>query len=234
MKTLDICIPAYNEAPVIVETVRRVLKSAEAVPDLAVRVIVSVNGSTDNTEGEVAKLALKNVTTIVSPHAGKGGAVTRAAQSSNTDYFAYIDADLSVDPKEIFSFIVHVDSGADVVAASRLKNPSLVDRSDLRTLSSRLYNGLIWLVLGLITQDAQCGLKVMNRRGLEVLQSCKEVTWFQDTEFVWLAERAHLRVDEVPVHWVEFRYADRKSKFSTIAGAIKMLPALFRIVWRHR
>ncbi len=234
MKSLDLCVPTHNEAQVIAETLTTILDVSQKHPNVTTRIIISDNGSSDATAIIVQSLKLKNVTVVSDPQPGKGLAVGRVAQNSNADYFAYIDADLSVDPEQVYRFLKVVESGADVVTASRLKDQSIVDRSLLRTLSPRLYNGFVHLVLGLKTQDAQCGLKVMNRRGLEVLQRCQEATWFQDTEFIWLAERAGLRVEEVAVQWVEFRYPDRKSKFSAVRGALKMLPALCRILWRHR
>ena len=55
-------------------------------------------------------------------------------------------------------------------------------------------------MLGTRFSDAQCGFKAIRAdRARELLPLVRDRAWFFDTELLVLAERAGLRIDEVPV-----------------------------------
>ncbi|MDF1496521.1 MAG: glycosyltransferase, partial [Patescibacteria group bacterium] len=150
--------------------------------------------------------------------------------SNQNQFFGFIDADLSADPDAIVGMVTRLlEDKADIVIASRLLITKTTNRSWLRTLSSKLFNFLADLFLNLKVADAQCGLKIMNERGLKILRECQEDGWFLDIEFLAKARQDRLRIAEVPVPWLEFRYPNRKSQIHHFRDGIEAIKAILRI-----
>ena len=248
--TLDLCVPARNEAPFIQQTIlklvnvlrptaRSVATDGATSEEVDWKIVVSVNGSTDNTLEKVLDIQRsgyskfdiqEKVEVLDCPTTGKGSAIKFAAQNSQADIFGFIDADLSTDPDSIPEMVSIIQRGeADIVIASRLLQSKTTNRSSLRSLSSRIFNLGAKLILGLKVKDAQCGLKFMDVKGLELLKQCKEDGWFLDMEFLYKTQKRGLRIVEIPVPWIEFRYSDRKSQIRHLRDGAGALAAMFRI-----
>lgn len=226
---IDLCIPTYNEADIIADSLRIVEHGLQNI-SYEWQIVIADNGSVDGTADIVEALQLSRVRVLSIPKCGKGAAIVAVAQTSTAGLFGFIDADLSVDPGDIGEFIRYIESGhADIVIGSRLIDTRLVQRALLRSLSSRLFNLIRCLILGIHVTDSQCGLKVMNARGREILAQCTEKGWFMDIEFLRRAELAGLTIREMPVHWVEYRFTGHKSKLRMISDGWEALRAMIRI-----
>lgn len=221
---IDICIPAYNEEAVIEEALREI---ADALSGFEYRLIVADNASTDETAIRAARVA--GVVVLRIEQKGKGAAIVVAARMSDAALFGFIDADLSANPKDLRLLIERVQSGTDVAVGSRLLDTDTVTRSFFRSLSSRLFNLMRYIVLGIKVKDSQCGLKVMNARGREVLRTCTETGWFMDLEFLRRVERAGLSLEEVAIRWEENRFEGRASKLRILRDGWESLWAMLRI-----
>jgi hypothetical protein len=82
-------------------------------------------------------------------------------------------------------------------------------------------------VLGVRFSDAQCGFKAVRRDAAQQLLPLVEDTgWFFDTELLVLAERAGLRIHEVPVDWVD----DPDSRVDIVATAVADLKGVARVL----
>jgi putative flippase GtrA len=91
---------------------------------------------------------------------------------------------------------------------------------------SRGYNLLLHASLGTGFSDAQCGFKAIRREQARVLLPLTEDTgWFFDTELLVLAERAGLRIHEVPVDWID----DTDSRVDIVATALADLRGIARL-----
>ncbi len=231
---VEICIPAYNEAAIIAESVRTVLASLPQSPDVTWQITVAENGSTDATADIVRALRLPNVSVLSVDTRGKGAAIVAAARVSSADIFGFIDADLSADPHCIADLLRAIEQGADVAIGSRLSDPSRVERKPLRTLSSLIFNLLRRLLLGLAVADSQCGLKFANRRGLAELAACQETGWFFDVEWLARAQREGLSIVETPIVWKEFYFPNRPSKLRVVQDGVRAMVAFLRIRRRLR
>src|SRR5690349_10350488 len=74
--------------------------------------------------------------------------------------------------------------------------------------------------------DAQCGFKAVRRDAAQQLLPLVEDTgWFFVTELLVLAERAGLRIHEVPVDWVD----DPDSRVDIVATAVADLRGVVRV-----
>ena len=223
---LDICIPAYNEEAIIVETSQAV-KDALTALSLENRIVVASNGSTDRTVSRAREAGFE---VMMVPLRGKGAAVVAAAKASTAELFGFIDADLSADPADIEKLLSRIVNGeCDVAIGSRLLDTRSVERQILRTFSSRVFNALRRLLLGIAVEDTQCGLKLMNEKGRRVLAQCKEEGWFFDMEFLARCEKEGLCIQEVPIRWREHYYPGRTSHLRMIRDGFGALLALWRI-----
>lgn len=228
MKLL-LCIPAYNEEHVIVPTVETVARVLMDIPDISWHIVVADNASSDQTAAKVRSLGRPDVSVLSIPGKGKGRAIRAAVQYADADVFGFIDADLSAHPNNIKDLLKAIESEADIAIGSRLLNPRAVTRGYLRTLSSKLFNVARKQLLGIRVADSQCGLKVMNRRGIKVLKMCREDTWFLDVELLARMQQRGLRIAELPISWDENHYEGRVSKLSVVRDGFGALQAFFRI-----
>ncbi|MEA2354708.1 MAG: hypothetical protein QOD61_837, partial [Solirubrobacteraceae bacterium] len=76
--------------------------------------------------------------------------------------------------------------------------------------------------------DAQCGFKAIRADvARRLVPAVADETWFFDTELLILAQRARLRIHEVPVDWVEdpdSRVDIARTALGDLRGVLRMLP----------
>jgi putative flippase GtrA len=101
-----------------------------------------------------------------------------------------------------------------------------VVRGFKREAISRGYNLLLRGTLAARFSDAQCGFKAIRKDVAEqLLPLVCDTGWFFDTELLVLAERAGLRIHEVPVDWVD----DPDSRVDIVATAVADLRGIARL-----
>ena len=99
-------------------------------------------------------------------------------------------------------------------------------RGPRRRIISRCYNLLLHATLGTGFSDAQCGFKAIRADAARVLLPLTQDSgWFFDTELLVLAERAGLRIHEVPVDWID----DSDSRVKLAATAVADLRGIARL-----
>ena len=228
---LTIVVPVYNEEAIIGETLGTLSMVLSKLPtEVDWEIVVADNGSTDQTKEKVIEANLEKVSVMTISEKGKGVGIRSVALLSNSDFFGFIDADLSADPETILPIFQILHAGEhDIVIGSRLMDKSQTHRGFFRTLTSEFFNFLQKIIIKLKIKDTQCGLKIMNRKGLEVFKRTKENSWFFDMEFLALANKDNLRILELPVAWEEFRYIDRKTKLSVLRDGFSAILAMFRV-----
>ena len=140
---------------------------------------------------------------------------------------AYCDVDLSTDLSALLPLVAPLVSGHSHLAiGTRLARSSRVVRGPKRELISRSYNLILRTSLAARFSDAQCGFKAIRADvARELLPLVQDAGWFFDTELLVLAERAGLRIHEVPVDWVD----DPDSRVDVVATAIDDLKGVVRV-----
>jgi putative flippase GtrA len=117
---------------------------------------------------------------------------------------------------------------SDIAIGTRLAAGSRVLRGSKRELISRGYNALLRGTLGAGFGDAQCGFKAIRADAARwLLPLVQDDSWFFDTELLVLAERAGLRIYQVPVDWVD----DPDSRVDLWRTAVDDLRGIARLGW---
>jgi len=226
---LDVVVPVFNEETDLEPNVRRLhAHLCEAFP-YPFRITIADNASTDRTPRIAARLAaeLPGTEWLRLPEKGRGRALRAAWSKSPAPVLAYVDVDLSTELAALLPLVAPLISGhSDMAIGTRLAPASRVVRGPKREVTSRCYNALLRSTLAVGFSDAQCGFKAVRRDVAEVLLPLVEDTgWFFDTELLVIAERAGLRIHEVPVDWVD----DPDSRVDVLATALADLRGIARI-----
>jgi len=204
---VDITIPVYNEERALAQAVRRLHAHVNGDFPFHTRITIADHASTDGTAAQALKLAveLTDIRLVRLNRKGKGRAVAASWMTSDAQVVAYMDVDLSTDLSALLPLVAPIISGhSDVSIGSRLAPGARAVQSSRRELLSRAYNALLHLALGVTVKDAQCGFKAMRADvARRLLPGVLNRSWFFDTELLVRAERAGLRVHELPVDWVD-------------------------------
>lgn len=223
---LSVVIPAYNEENRIEECLRRVT----AFLDLKGRpyeVIVSSDGSTDGTDRLVRAFAEAHpearVGLVVSNrNRGKGASVRKGVLASSGAYVLVTDADLSAPIKESDKLLAALEAGYDAAIGSRgVRSPGAdVQQSLKRRIAGRVFNWLVRFFALKGFKDTQCGFKCFKRpAALELFREQVTSGFAFDVEVLLRAQKALLRVKEVPIMWRE----GSSSKVSLLKDPFLML-----------
>ena len=227
--TADVVVPVYNEERDLGPSIRKLHGFlATQFPFSAVITIVD-NASRDGTLALAKQLAteLPGVRVIHLDQKGRGRALRAAWTSSEAEVVTYMDVDLSTDLKALLPLVAPIVSGhSDLAIGSRLARGSRTTRGPKREFISRAYMLILRLALGAGFTDAQCGFKAVRAEAArDLVPGIQDQTWFFDTELLILAQRAGLRVHEVPVDWTD----DPDSRVAIVRTAIDDLKGVWRL-----
>ena len=227
--SVDIAIPVLNEQRSIESTLRTLASylSAECPYDWSITVVD--NGSTDRTWPLANSFAAENSHTraIRLDRPGRGGALKEAWSTSGADVVAYMDVDLSTGLESLQPLLEPIVKGeADISIGSRLAPGANIKRGVQREVISRIYNVIARRFLGYKVRDAQCGFKAVRASvARDLIPRIEDDSWFFDTELLVLAWRAGLRINEIPVRWVE----DDDSRVRIMRTAFDDLRGIWRL-----
>ncbi|WP_432564846.1 bifunctional glycosyltransferase family 2/GtrA family protein [Kineococcus sp. SYSU DK003] len=225
---LDVVVPVYNEELDLEPCVRRLHAHVATFP-FRTRITIADNASTDTTPQVAAALAaeLPDVRHERLEAKGRGRALKHVWGASDAQVLAYMDVDLSTDLAALLPLVAGLLSGhSDVAIGSRLAKGSHVVRGAKREFISRCYNLILHGTLRVGFTDAQCGFKAIRADvAAQILPLVEDTGWFFDTEVLVLAERSGLRIQEIPVDWVD----DPDSRVDIVATALADLRGIRRL-----
>ncbi|RAO44550.1 Glycosyltransferase AglD [Micromonospora saelicesensis] len=226
---LDVVIPVYNEEVDLGPCVRRLHDHLSAHFPYPFQITIADNASVDDTLKVADGLAgeLPGVEVLHLDAKGRGRALSAAWSASSAPVLAYMDVDLSTDLAALLPLVAPLISGhSDLAIGTRLARTSRVVRGTKREVISRAYNLLLRGALAARFSDAQCGFKAIRADvAVELLPLVRDTGWFFDTELLVLAQRAGLRIHEVPVDWVD----DPDSRVDIVATALADLRGVGRL-----
>jgi len=201
-------IPCFNEATRIGATVRDTLDYLQENSPQSELIVVN-DGSTDTT-AKIAREALvtaKVATRLLEnfPNRGKGAAVRAGLLAAQKPIGLFFDADLSTPLEETPKVIEPIARGElDIAFGSRAIDRSLIGQHQpwRREYAGRVFNLLVRVATGLPFWDTQCGFKAFRLDVCRPILEAARIDGFAfDVELLYLAQRAGLRIREIPVRW---------------------------------
>lgn len=157
---------------------------------------------------------------------GKGMAVRAGVLRSWGDVVFICDADLSMPPETLPSFLAAIDA-ADVVIGSReAVGARRFGEPSHRHIMGRVFNYLVTLAGVRGIQDTQCGFKAFRREAARALFGQQYVTgWGFDVEVLYLAQKFGYRIVELPIDW----HFDADSRVRPGVDTLNMVTEVFMI-----
>ncbi len=241
---LSIIVPCYNECENLRRGVLEEMQDYLAKQDMTYEVIISDDGSTDDS----AELVLEHTSNkplfrvLQNEHGGKPIAVWHGIQSARGELILFTDMDQSTPLDQWDKLRPFFDQGYDVAIGSRgmeRKNFALY-----RRIGSALFRTFRRLFLLRTISDTQCGFKAMRHQvamdifpRLEAVRHPGRITGWKvtafDVELLYLAERSGYRIGEAVVEWAN-RDVSRGKKKSYLAESKEMAQQVLRIKINER
>lgn len=219
-----VVVPTYNELqnlPLIVARLRASVPSAD--------VLVADDDSPDGTGDLADELAVDDSQLHVLHRPGKDGlgaaylAGFAWGLSRGYDVLVEMDADGSHPPEQLPDLLERIAAGADLVLGSRYVQGGAVQNwPRSREVLSRGGNTYVRLALGIDLQDATGGYRAFRATTLDKLglgDVSSQGYCFQ-VDLAQRAVRRGLRVDEVPITFVEREYGTSKMNSSIVVEAL--------------
>jgi glycosyltransferase involved in cell wall biosynthesis len=212
--SIYVILPAYNEATVIVTTIKDLLSKE-------FNIVVVDDGSTDDTELLVRKLPVFYLKHLI--NLGQGAALQTGidfAIKRNADFVITFDADGQHLSNDIDQMITLAEKGFDVVFGSRFLSGSITNISGPRKFflqAARLFN---FIISGIFLSDAHNGLRLFTRhaaRQLNITQNGMS----HATEILMQVKKNKLRYIECPVTIRYTEYSLKKGQ--TLLGGFKII-----------
>ena len=210
-QSLLLLIPAYNEEARIEPVLRDYSAFFQKNYSGKFRIIVVLNGCTDNTLGVVKKVAadFPEVRPLEFRSAiGKGGALIEGLRlASLGDLIGFVDADGATPPRAF------LESGQKnkwsrlrhrVALAAGRGDSSVANGQPAAVRHSRVFHFIVQLLFWLNISDTQCGAKVMKREVIEKIHSRLQIADMAfDINLLVSIKRAGFRILEVPTEWTD-------------------------------
>jgi glycosyltransferase involved in cell wall biosynthesis len=230
---LSIVVPAFNEEqrlPKTLQSIRDYLKSRS----LRAEVLVVDDGSTDAT-AKVVECSQKWFPELQllsnSGNRGKGFSVRQGMLEARGGIALFTDADLSAPIEEADKLLAVLREGAyDGAIGSRALDRRLIEahQSAFRERAGILFNAMVRWLTGLPFKDTQCGFKAFRRERARVIFEQQRTEGFGfDPEILFLAQRAGLRIAEVPVRWAHHP----ATKVNLLRDSVRMFVDLLAVRW---
>jgi glycosyltransferase involved in cell wall biosynthesis len=204
----SLVLPAHNEEAILADTVAALVEGLRSRSH-AFEVLVVENGSTDATLELALRLADEHpeVVALQSPVPDYGQALRRGLLTAQGDVVVNFDVDYY--DLDFFDKAVALlqERGAAIVVGTKRGAGAEDERPWSRRIVTGAFSALLRRGFGLKASDTH-GMKALDRAlVVPIAERCQLGTDLFDTELVLRAERAGLRVEELPVRVTELRPA---------------------------
>ena len=224
---IAVIIPTLNEEESLGPTLSE-LREAMYNPFI---IVIDANSADDT-----IKIAKKfGAVTILQDGEGKGAALRQAFCDNclNSDFVAIMDADGSMNPKEIPLLIMALESGADVVKGSRFLGTGYsTDISLIRNVGNKILLSLVNLLWSTHYTDLCYGFMAFRLEALEKIVPHLTSKHFEiETEICIKAKKLGLIVQEVPS--IELPRRNGKSNLRTFVDGFRILRKILSELLRN-
>lgn len=184
----SIIVPVYNEEEVLPELHRR-LTASLTVLGKSYEIILVDDGSRDKSVQLMLALQQEDpehvIPLVFSRNFGHHIALTAGLDRASGNVIVMMDADLQDQPEELQKLLDKLDEGFDVVYADRQER----QHSWYKTLSSKMFIGLINSVAKTEVPINSSIYRVMTREVADALRECREKARFLPGLVSWLGFR---------------------------------------------
>ncbi|MHB1798582.1 MAG: glycosyltransferase family 2 protein [Vulcanimicrobiaceae bacterium] len=225
----SIVIPLYNEASILSDLVPRLIEEFSEFPFLT-EFLLCENGSQDMTREIASRFAEEhaNVRMLTIDSPSYGAAIRAGIEAAQADLVVIFNADLWC-KHFFFEAVLLLQAGYDMVIGSKCLISSNDQRPAVRRWITWSFNVFLKFVFGFRGTDTH-GMKALRRsKCLPVMRRCYTSKEVFDTELVLKAQRANLRMCEVPTEVHDTRPA-RLSILRRIPSTIRDLIVIRRTV----
>ncbi len=221
--TVSVVVPAMNEA----ENLPHLFAT---LPQWIDEIVLVDGNSVDDTVG-VARRLRPNLKIVTQTGKGKGDALAAGFAACTGDIIVMIDADGSMDGREIISFVGALVTGADFVKGSRYApGGGSDDLTVSRSIGNKALTALVNLMYGTRYSDLCYGYNAFWSRHLDVLDlDCDgfEVETLMNVR----AAKGGLKIHEVPSH--ERCRIHGESNLRAVRDGFRVLKTILR-EWRRQ
>lgn len=232
---IAIVIPAYNEThrlPRTLDTLSQMIKSGSIHFGEITEVIISDDGSTDDTaqlaQSYAEKFSSLKVLTGFS-NQGKGAAVRRGVLAAQAPWTLVADADMATPWTEIdvLSKAVTASNSTIAIGSRDLKESQMEKhQSWARESLGKCFNFFVRILTGLPFRDTQCGFKLFKTADTQFIFASMDVENFAwDVDFLIRAQGNGLAVTEVPIRWMH----QEESKVHLVRDGLDMVLTVLKI-----
>jgi glycosyltransferase involved in cell wall biosynthesis len=153
------------------------------------------------------------------------------------DILFILDADLTVLPEELPYFYDAITTGkGEFVNGSRMVYPMHGDAMKLfNVIGNKFFSITFSYILDTKIKDTLCGTKVFWRKDYEKIKKLRG-SWgisdrWGDYELIFGAVKSHLKLVDLPVHYVERTYGQTKMN-NRIKNGLVMLKMCWSALWK--
>ncbi|OGH41853.1 MAG: hypothetical protein A3H79_03515 [Candidatus Levybacteria bacterium RIFCSPLOWO2_02_FULL_36_8b] len=219
---ISIILPVFNEGENITKQVNDLEKDLKNAHEI----LIVYDFNEDNTVSFARELQKKfNTVLLVKNNFDRGviNAVKTGIKMARGEVVVIMPADLADDPKTVNRMWEKIETGFDIVCASRYgKGGKKIGGGFLKTQLSRIAGQLSPLLLGIPTADISNGFKMYRRNIFDKIKIESTEGWEYSCEVIIKAHHAGLKIADVPTVWRDRTMG--KSKFKMA----KWLPKYLR------
>lgn len=206
---VSVIIPVYNESNHIQRTIQETIATFDNFP-CNYEIIAVDDGSNDDSYRKLREISRHYSQVKVlrnKKNFGKGRALKKGFRFCKGDLVVFMDADLSLHPRQIDTFFDIMDlDNADVVIGSKFHPNSRVNYPLIRRILSLGYYYFVKILFALPVRDTQTGLKLFKYEVLaNVFPRILVKQFAVDIEVLVNAYRLGYKIVEAPVildeHW---------------------------------
>lgn len=220
-RTIGIVIPTRNEEGNLANVLSELRR-------IGYQNILIIDGNSDDGTTEIAKEYGAEV--VFQDGNGKGDAIRQVFNNGyiSADAVLLMDADGSMRPGEISSFLEALESGADIVKGSRfLKGGYTYDMSLLRRFGNFIFLSLVNLFWSTRYTDICYGFGVFTKDAVkEIAPVLKSENFEIETEIFIKAKKLGLEVVEVPS--IELQRKHGKSNLNAFRDGFRILKTIIQ------
>lgn len=215
--TISVVLAAKNES-------RNIEWVLSRIPDNVDQVVL-VDGLSHDQTIEIAQMVKPDLCVVHEERRGKGVAVRSGFAAATGDFVVMLDADGSMAPSEIQSFVERLALGYDMVKGSRfMKGGGSTDITPFRKYGNRALLGLFNALFATRFTDLCYGYVAIRRSALERLD-LSAVGFDIEAELVAQASRRGMRILEVASNESPRRHG--ASNLNAVRDGFRILGRIF-------